>query len=637
MSRFIKIGNPMRGHMIHDQTRIPQGGRRPGAFLATLLCLFLLPALAARADDVQVTVALADDSADVGESVDYTITVNGATDADVPENISVDGLTITYVGPNTETQIQFGSAFGSGSHIQRSVIHTYSVVPQRPGDFVIPAQQVVVDGKTYTTQQVELKVGGSASSGSGSGGDQGGGRLYYAEIDLPRNTAYIGEAVPIEVRLYLDSRVHGQLMELPELNAEGCTVEKETKPEQSEVTRDGRDYTMVTYKTAVTPATAGNLTVGPITVQAMLQLPQRRPRMHGGPFGDPFFQNQFFDDAFSMMSQPQQVVIRGDPVQLTARPLPSQGQPASFAGAVGAFTMSTSAKPPMVEAGDPITITAKIDGRGNFDRVTAPEITDPDGWKTYPPSSQFQSDDDVGISGEKTFQIAAIAEANKTKSPSLEWSYFDPIQEKYVTLTAGGWPIRIEGQTQQQVAPVGAQQAQQAPAAAASRPDIAYIRADSTGWGRTFEPLYLTRVFWVAQGALLLALLAFVGMGISRKRAADEQARRRDQWHREKDAALAAMQRREVAEIELYQAAARALRLEAAIQTGRAPETFDGSEVLNARALDEETAERVRRIFDRQGEVLYAGAAGGRSSASLQARSEALETVKGYENAKPAA
>jgi hypothetical protein len=119
--------------------------------LAVILCLFLAGALAtgkARADDVQVSAALSDNTIDVGQSVDFTITVNGATDASVPENINVDGLTITYVGPNTQTQIMFGSGFGSGSHIQRSVVHTYSVVAQRSGQFVIPSQQVVIDGET---------------------------------------------------------------------------------------------------------------------------------------------------------------------------------------------------------------------------------------------------------------------------------------------------------------------------------------------------------------------------------------------------------------------------------------------------------------------------------------------------------
>jgi len=218
---------------------------RAGILMATL-CLLLAGAAAARAEEVKVTAAFDDVSADVGQPVNYTITVNGATDATVPENIDVDGLTITYSGPSTQTQINFGSAFGSGTHIQRSVVHSYSVVPGRAGNFVIPAQQVTVDGKVYTTQAVNLRVGGAAASGGGSGGGggegqgaDGNGPLYYAEFVLPRDTVYIGEALPIEIRLYVDARVRAQLLEMPEITAEGCTVQKVDKPSQSQVTRYG--------------------------------------------------------------------------------------------------------------------------------------------------------------------------------------------------------------------------------------------------------------------------------------------------------------------------------------------------------------------------------------------------------------
>ena len=613
--------------------------------LAAILCLFVAGVVTARADDVRVSAAVSDASTDVGEPVDYTITVDGATDANVPENISVDGLTITYTGPSTQTQVNFGSAFGSGSHIQRSVVHTYSVVPQQAGDFVIPAQQVVVDGNTYTTREVSLKVGGAASSGGGGGSgssgqpDQGNGQLYYAEFVLPRDTAYIGEAMPVEIKLYVDARVRAQLQEMPEITAEGCTVQKITnKPEQSQATRNGRDYIMVTYKTAVTPAQAGKVTLGPVTVQAMAQIPQQRRRRRGGAFDDPMFQNPFFDDAFqNMMSPPQEIKIRGEPVDIEVKSLPAQGQPPSFAGAVGNFSLTTDARPAMVEAGDPITITAKISGRGDFDRVTVPQIVDSTGWRTYPPSTKFEADDDVGMSGAKTFQIAAIPQTKKTESPTLEWSYFDPVAEKYVTLTGTGSPIKMEGEPQASATPVIAA-TQQAPAATPPpvKSDIQYIRADSSGWGETLEPLYTNRLFWAAQGAPLLALLGFVGLQVARKRAADEQARKRAQWRREKEIALSAMQRRDVPESELYQQAALALRLEAAIQTGRAPDTLDGTEVACARILDETTAERVRSLFDRQAEVLYAGTSGSRTTASAQARIDLLETVKGYENAKPA-
>lgn len=604
------------------------------AILGAALWLWFAGSRPARADDdVQVSAAISDDETDVGQSVDYTITVNGAADASVPENIDVQGLNITYVGPNTQTQISFGTGFGSGGHIERSVVHTYSVVAQQPGEYTIPAQQVVVDGVTYKTHPVDLRVGGSATAG---GGDANG-PLYYAEFVVPRNTAYIGEALPVEVKFYLDARIRGQLEEQPEITAAGCTVQKVTKPAQSQVMRDGKQYIVLTYKTAVTAATAGKVSVGPVTMQLLAQLPQAGHRRHmGGPFDDPMFQNPFFDDAFQAMSPPQQIKVQGDAVDLTIRPLPAEGQPASFAGAVGNFTLSSTVKPKMVEAGDPLTITATISGQGDFDRVTAPELADPTGWKTYPPSSKVQPDDDVGISGSKTFQLAAIPETQKTESPSLVWSYFDPDRQQYVTLTAKGEPIKIEGQLQT-AAPVIAQQpaAAAAPTPAQSGPDISYIRADSAGWGKTFAPLYTSPVFWAAQGAPLAALLAFAGVQVARKRAADEAARRRDQWRRARDAEFAAMNRRDIPESDLYQAAARVLRLDAAIQTGRAPELIDPSEVASVRVLDGATAERVREIFDRQAEVLYAGASGSRAAASAQSRIELLETLKGYENAKP--
>jgi hypothetical protein len=194
----------------------------------------------------------------------------------------------------------------------------------------------------------------------------------------------------------------------------------------------------------------------------------------------------------------------------------------------------------------------------------------------------------------------------------------------------------VEGAQQPAPTPVIAQQAPQA-APTPTTSDIQYNRADSSGWGKTFEPLYANRIFWEAQGAPLLALLAFVGLQVARKRAADLEARKRAEWRRQKDAELATIQRRDLPESELFQAAARALRLEAAIQTGRSPDTLDGTEVANARILDDSLAGRVRHLFDRHAEALYAGTSGGRTASSAQTRVDLLETVKGYENAKPVA
>ena len=51
------------------------------------------------------------------------------------------------------------------------------------------------------------------------------------------------------------------------------------------------------------------------------------------------------------------------------------------------------------------------------------------GWHKYPPSEKFKQDDDVGISGTKTFELVLSANERKDKLPPLIFSYFDPVKE----------------------------------------------------------------------------------------------------------------------------------------------------------------------------------------------------------------
>src|SRR5439155_9851478 len=117
------------------------------------------------------------------------------------------------------------------------------------------------------------------------------------------------------------------------------------------------------------------------------------------PFNDPFF-----NDPFSGMTEQRIVTLTSRPVTLEVNPLPPNAPP-SFSGAVGIFSLSSDVKPKKAQIGDPLTVTASISGRGNFDRVTAPQLESDRGWHTYPPGSSFKPNDDIGISGTKTFEM----------------------------------------------------------------------------------------------------------------------------------------------------------------------------------------------------------------------------------------
>src|SRR5258708_39623791 len=111
--------------------------------------------------------------------------------------------------------------------------------------------------------------------------------------------------------------------------------------------------------------------------------------------------------------------------------------------------MAVDAKPKNVQVGDPITVTSTITGRGNFDRMNAPALDDEHGWHKYPASSKFKQDDDVGISGEKTFEMVLAPNEKKSAVPPLVFAYFDPVKENYATLRSDPVPIQVEGGTAQ--------------------------------------------------------------------------------------------------------------------------------------------------------------------------------------------
>src|SRR5205814_8763408 len=84
-------------------------------------------------------------------------------------------------------------------------------------------------------------------------------------------------------------------------------------------------------------------------------------------------------------------------------------------------------------------------GRGNIKRMNEPAREDERGWHKYPPASKFNQDDDVGISGEKTFEMVIAPNEKKPAVPPLVFAYFDPVKENYFTLRSDAVPIQVEG------------------------------------------------------------------------------------------------------------------------------------------------------------------------------------------------
>src|SRR5438874_9831554 len=551
---------------------------------AFILALAILPTASSRAASSSVTAVLSDSQPAIGQMVQLEIKVTGAQSANVPETISIDGLEIHQTGTSRQFEMH-------NFDVSSSVTYNYTVMPLRAGTFKIPSQNIRVGKDSLKTPELVLNVArGSSNKSTGAGSSPSnrssqsgqaavGSKLAFAELVLAKNDAYVGEMVPVVIRLGFDARARGRLQEGPELTGQGFTTQKLQQPRENLENVGGRTYQVLTFKTAIAAARPGKFDIGPATAKAMVVLPRRpsttprsRPRSPFDLFNlDDPFSDPFFSDPFGAIGERTELPVRSESATLNVKPLPPNA-PANFSGAVGNFTMAVDAKPKTVQVGDPITMTSTISGRGNFDRMNGPSLENERGWHKYPPSSKFKKDDDVGISGEKTFEMVIAPNEKKPAVPPLVFAYFDPSKENYVTLRSDAVPIQVEGGAAPApsvaAAPVKSATPPATtgvtPAPTAKPPDILYQMTD-LGRVRSFAPIYARPIFWVAQIVPLILLLGFVGWKIRQAKINNRDAQRAAALQQESNELLRQLRRSEISPQEYFSNALRVVRVKTAL------------------------------------------------------------------------
>ena len=598
----------------------------------------------AYADSPSVTAVLNNSLAVVGETVHLEVRITGARGAEAPEQIFVDGLEIHRTGSSQRIEM-------NNFNVTSSTIYDYTVMPFKAGTFTIPPQTIRVGNSSLRTPALTLNVADSSgrSSRGRPGRDTqaaGANNLVFAELIVPSKTAYVGEIVPVQIRMGFDPRVRPRLIEPPEITGQGFTAQKLQESGQNTETIGGRPYEVVTYKTAIAAARAGKFEIGPVKAKAQVVLPRRpsaprsRPRSpfdlfdQDDPFSDPFFSNPF-----TQVGERREVEIKSEPVALEVKPLPPNA-PVSFSGAIGNFTMVTDAKPRTVQVGDPVTVTTTISGRGNFDRVNAPVVEDESGWHKYPPSSKFKQDDEVGISGTKTFEMVLSPNEKKQTLPLLAFSYFDPVKEQYVTLHGEPIPLSVEGSAlvtqnagaSQPAAPFPTTVPVRPAAPTASKPqDILYQLTERPRAAEAFAPIYANRLFWIAQLIPLLALVGFAGWRIRQTRIDNREARRIAALQHEAAELMHKLHRDDASPREYYAEASRMVRVKAALASGSRqidPNMVDAETAAEAFKLNSDSRDRLRRLFEQSDEWQYSGARNGPGRISSESRRDVLELIE---------
>jgi hypothetical protein len=466
------------------------------------VALLLLLATASLAGAASFTASLDRDTITLGEQATLSLAFEGGSPGHVPAP-SVPGLQIAQAGTSQNMSWINGA-------MNATVTVSFSVTPQRAGEFMIPALTADVNGQQLSTAPLKLIV--SMASAPSAVAVNSGSEVAFLKLNFPKQKIYSGEAIVARLELYLRDDVSGlngfQLTSSPTDGfSAGKTVELQNQRRRVQV--GNRVYTEIPLAIPLTTVKTGALQLGPFTASCVVVLPSQNQG------GDPFFR-QFFNQG-----EQKQVTLASETLNIESLPPPEQNKPANFTGVIGSFTMNATAGPTTVTVGDPITVRVQISGRGTLDAITLPVQDAWQNFKTYPPTTKLETTDQFGFQGTKTFeQIISPQNSDVHELPALTFSFFNPEDGQYHTLTQSAVPLVVKAAGTSPM-PTLAANKNSAPENQAPQ-DILPIKenlgtlAQIPAGRDSVEPLIAKPIFLSVQA---LPVLAFLAAFIWRKRA----------------------------------------------------------------------------------------------------------------------
>ena len=373
-------------------------------FAVLLLMLWSAPSALCAAS---FTATLDRENVTVGESATLTLKYEGGQPRSFPAPPALPNLQIAGGGTSQNISIVNGEYSASISQV-------FALTPTQPGEFIIPALKAEIGGQVLTTQPLKLTAVKAPTSAADTAGD----KLAFFKLFVPKKEVFVGEILEAEFQVYVrDGLANGDRIlqyfnqfEGCPLKAEGFSIIKTAHAQLRRARAGNSTYGVATLVTSLSPVKTGSLTINTMEMTVVLQIPLPNQRRR-----DPFDPMGFFQQ---MQVEERRVTLTAEPVTLTALPLPKENIPANFNGAVGNYSMTLSAGPTNVAAGDPVTVKVQISGRGAFDSLALPEQSAWREFKTYPPTTKVDTTDALGLQGTKTFEQVVVPQ-NRGDHPPL--------------------------------------------------------------------------------------------------------------------------------------------------------------------------------------------------------------------------
>ena len=315
-----------------------------------------------------------------------------------------------------------------------SKTYTYFLSPIEKGNFKIGQASVEVDGEIFKTLILNVEVTSAVEIPVNPNDPS-----YIADnnihlvAEISKTNPYLNEPISIVYKLYWKPDLgitNPRELDAPRyVNFWSKNIDNTPIAENGTYKGEAYRYAVM-RKTVLYPQKTGELSIEPLVYDIAVQVPSNRRDIFG-----------------QVLSNTVNKTVSAGKVKINVRPLPNQGRPDNFSGAVGNFELLVNTTKKELLISEAFQLNIEIKGKGNFNLFNFPSINLPATLEVYEPErieklkTNFQ-----GINGSLKDQYTVVPSSpGKYAIPKISFTYFDPKDTSYKTKTSSINYVNVKG------------------------------------------------------------------------------------------------------------------------------------------------------------------------------------------------
>ena len=399
-----------------------------------------------------------------------------------------------------------------------SKTYSYFLTPKAKGTFTIKQAVIEINGENYKTNPVKVIVTSAVKvPKDGNNADYVANENVHLVAEVSNSSPYLNEAITVVYKLYVSNSINvngWRNLDMPTYaDFWSQVLENNGRPTILEGTYQGKPYRYVVLQRAVLyPQKTGELIIEPLTLDVTIEVPgntrdifgrRRTTRVH---------------KSFSAGGR-----------TINVKPLPIQGKPDDFTGAVGDFQFNVFTNKTSLDANESLELKTKITGIGNLKLFDLPSLNLPSSLEVYEPVRDNQvKTNRKGMNGSVSESYTIIPQYKGIYPVRpIAFSYFDLKTETYKTISSDEIIINVENGPVPNQVTTDKQNTGARKEVVIANDQFKYIKLKADLEAINQPSFFKSELFWWLSGAPFLLIPLFIIAGNTRrKRLSDVDGKR---------------------------------------------------------------------------------------------------------------